>query len=247
VELVRNGRIGRVQWVRSAIDGGPVCGWVPNEPPPEGLDWDFWLGPALEVPYNPKRFFGNFRWFYEYSGGKMTDWGAHHNDIGQWALGMDHSGPVKVEPLSAGFPTDGLFDTAVTFNVKHTYANGAVMYTTSEGNGVHFQGTDGWIKVNRGRFEASHPEIEKEPFGAPDFRLPKTAGHHQNWLECIRTRRRPVADVEIGCRTVTTCHLGTIAIRTGKTILWDPAREQVTNDPSLNRWLHKPYRAPWRV
>ncbi|NLE61762.1 MAG: Gfo/Idh/MocA family oxidoreductase, partial [Planctomycetes bacterium] len=109
-ELVRSGRIGKVRWVRATIGGGPVCDWEPNVPPPPGLDWNFWLGPAPWAEYTPKRCLADFRWFYDYSGGKMTDWGAHHNDIAQWGLGMDGSGPVKTEPVSAVFPTRGLFD-----------------------------------------------------------------------------------------------------------------------------------------
>jgi predicted dehydrogenase len=246
-ELVRSGRIGRLEWVRAGVGGGPTCGWDANEPPPAGLDWDFWLGPAPWAEFTPKRCIGNFRWFYDYSGGKMTDWGAHHNDIAQWGIGADDSGPVRTEPISATFPTDGLYDTATSFEVKHTYANGVVLYTSSQGGGVHFQGSDGWIKVDRGRFSTSRPEIEKEPLGAADVHLYRSPGHHRDWLDCIRSRRRPICDVEIGCRSVTVCHLGTIAIRTGKTIEWDPAGEQITNDESLNRWLHRPYRGTWRL
>jgi hypothetical protein len=112
---------------------------------------------------------------------------------------------------------------------------------------VEFHGTDGWIKVDREGMEVSDPEITKEPLGAGDVHLERSADHRANWLECIRARRRPIADVEIGCRSATVCHLGTIAIRTGRTIEWDPVREEITNDGSLNRWLSKPYRGPWRL
>jgi predicted dehydrogenase len=247
-ELVRSGRIGRLEWASAGIGGGPVGGWEPDQSPPPGLDWNFWLGPAPWAEYTPKRCFGDFRWIYAYSGGKMTDWGAHHNDIAQWGFGTDESGPAKIEPVSARFPADGLFDTATHFEVKHTYASGVVLYTRSHGHGgVHFQGTDGWIKVDRGHFSASSPEIAQEPLGPGDVHLYRSAGHHRDWLECIKTRRRPICDVEIGCRSATVCHLGTIAIRTGKTIEWDPVQEKITNDPGLNRWLDKPYRAPWRL
>ncbi len=245
-EVVRSGRIGRLQRMRAAIGGGPTCGWDADAPPPAGLDWEFWQGPAPWHEFNPRRCPHDFRWFYEYSGGKMTDWGAHHNDIAQWGNGSDDTGPVRTEPVLAEFPTDGLFDTAVRFEVKHTYANGVVLETSSEGNDVEFHGTDGWIKVNRERIEASKPEILKEPLGAGDVRLYESPGHHEDWLNCIRTRSRPIADVEIGCRSVIVCHLGTIALRTGKTIEWDPSAERITNDETLNRWLHKPYRGPWR-
>jgi predicted dehydrogenase len=252
-ELVRSGRIGKLQWVRASIGGGPVIDYQKPVPPPPGLDWDFWLGPARWAEYTPHRCHYDFRWIYDYSGGKMTDWGAHHNDIAQWGIGASYSGPVKTEPVAATFPTKGLFNTATSFEVKHTYANGVVLYTVSHGgNGVFFQGTDGWVEVNRGHFATSDPEIQAEPIGPGDVKLYRVkgdsvAGHERNWLECIKTRQRPICDVEIGCRSVTVCHLGTIAIRTGKTIHWDPEKEVVTNDDSLNRWLDVPYRSPWRL
>jgi predicted dehydrogenase len=252
-ELVRSGRVGKVQWVRACVGSGPTCGWEPNVPPPPGLDWNLWLGPAPWAEYTPKRCLSSFRWFYDYAGGMMTDWGAHHNDIAQWGLGMDHSGPVQTEPVSVTFPTDGLFDTATDFEVKHTYANGVVLYTASAGrNGIRFQGTDGWIQVGRGYLEASQPTILSEPLGPGDVHLYRSpqddlVGHERDFLNCVRTRKRPICDVEIGCRSVTVCHLGNIAIRTGKTVRWDPAGEEITNDPSLERWLDKPYRGPWRA
>ncbi len=246
-EWVLSGRIGRLQWVRAGIGGGPTCGWDAVEPPPAGLDWDFWLGPAPWAEYNPRRCIYDFRWFYEYSGGKMTDWGAHHNDIAQWGIGASHSGPVKTEPVFANFPTNGWYNTVVDFEVKHTYANGVTLLTSSEGHGAFFQGTDGWVHVDRGFLKTSNPEMEKEPLGAADTHLYKSPGHHRDWLDCIKSRKQPICDVEIGCRSVTVCHLGTIALRTGKTIAWDPAKETITNDKSLERWLSKPYRAPWRI
>jgi myo-inositol 2-dehydrogenase / D-chiro-inositol 1-dehydrogenase len=242
-----------VQWVRATIGGGPTSDWEPNVPPPPELDWNFWLGPAPWAEYTPKRCLDTFRWFYDYAGGMMTDWGAHHNDIAQWGLGTEHSGPVKTEPVSVTFPTDGLFDTATNFEVKHTYANGVVLYTASDGrNGIHFQGTDGWIKVGRGYLEASDPDIIEEPLGPGDVHLYRSpqddaVGHERDFLNCVRSRKRPICDVEIGCRSVTVCHLGNIAIRTGKTVHWDPGKEEITNDPSLERWLDRPYRPPWRA
>jgi len=246
-EVVRSGRIGQLQRVRAAVGGGPTCPPQKPEPVPDWLDWNFWLGPAPWAEYTPKRASPDFRWIYDYSGGKMTDWGAHHNDIAQWGIGASHSGPVRTEPISVTFPKEGLFNTAVTFEVKYTYANGVELTTTSDGNDIHFQGTAGWVKVNRGRIEASNPDILREPLGAGDVHLYKSPGHGQDWMACIKTRKRPICDVEIGCRSATVCHLGNIALRTGKTIEWNPEKEEVTNDPSLNRWLARPYRAPWRI
>lgn len=244
-ELVRSGRIGRVHTVRTGYGYGPQGGDGVDQDPPPGLDWDMYLGPAPWVPFNPDRFLGNFRWFYDYSGGKMTDWGAHHNDIAQWGLGMDDSGPVEIEGQGR-FPTSGNFDTAIWFHIEYTYANG-VKLICGEGHGVRFEGTDGWVHVDRGFLEANPPELLQEKLGPTDVHLYESPGHHQDWLDCIRTRQRPLCDVEIGHRSVTVCHLGNIAIRLGRKLRWDPVQEKFPDDPEANRWLHRPYRAPWHL
>jgi predicted dehydrogenase len=246
-EYVLSGRIGKLQSMRAGIGGGPTCGWEGKSAPPPGLDWNMWLGPARWAEYSPQRCHGNFRWYYDYSGGKMTDWGAHHNDIAQWANGTSHTGPVKIEPISATFPTDGLFETATSFHVRCTYANGVTLDTVSDYFGVHFQGSDGWIRVDRGSIAASDPEILDTPLGAGEVHLYHSPGHKRDWVNCIRSRKRPIADVEIGCRSVSLCHLSNIALRTGKTIAWDPDQERITNDAGLNGWLSRPYRTPWTI
>lgn len=253
-EWVRSGRIGKVRYAVARIGGGPTCDWEPPQPVPPELDWNAWLGPAPWSQYTPKRCHIQFRWFYDYSGGIMTDWGAHHNDIVQWGYGTDHTGPVKTEPLEYCFPTHGLYDTVNTFKVRHTYADGRVLETVSNfpHSGAYFEGTDGWISVDRGGYKVSDPDIEREPLGENDVHLRQTNGeayhgHHADWLECIKTRKRPICDVEIGARSATICHLGNIAVRTGKTVHWDPQKEVITNDESLNRWVDKPYRAPYRL
>ena len=244
-ELVRSGYIGKLQAVHTGIGGGPVSAWQPDEPVPDELDWDMWLGPAPKVPYNPQRCHYTFRWFYDYSGGKMTDWGAHHNDIGQWGLGMDTSGPVRIEGKGT-FPTDGLFNTAVTFEVIYTYANGIQMICRdSNRSGIVFEGSDGEIHVDRGVLESTPGDIIKTALKPDDVHLYESPGHHDDFLRCVKTRERPICDVEIGHRSITVCHLGNIAIRTGKPIVWDPVAERITNDTSLERWTGRPYRAPW--
>jgi predicted dehydrogenase len=245
-QYVLSGRIGKLQAIRAGFGPGPTWGWEPVTAVPEGLDWDFWLGPAPAAEFTPRRL-ADWRWFYDYSGGMMCDWGAHHNDIAQWGNGTSLTGPVKVEPVSVQFPTDGLFETATNFQVRSTYANGVTLDTVCDNSGVTFTGTDGWIRVNRGFFAASDPDIDKTPLSPSEVHLYESPGHRRDWLNCIKTRKQPIADVEIGCRSVTICHLGNIAMRTGKTIAWDPAQEQITNDPSLNVWLDRPYRAGWRI
>ncbi len=245
-ELVRSGRIGKVDLVHVGVGGGPASDWVADEEPPSYLDWDLWLGPAPRVPYNRLRHPYNFRWFFDYSGGKMTDWGAHHNDIAQWGLGMDGTGPVFIEGTAA-FPTQGLYNTAMTFSVAYEYATGQKVICSSQGHGVKFFGSDGWVHVDRGFLETEPAWLKNEPRGPGDVHLPTSPGHQRNWLECIRTRERPICDVAIGAGSVIVCHLNNIALRMGRRLQWDPDRHVFLCDPEANRWVSKPYRAPWHL
>ncbi len=253
--LARNGRLGRIREVRSGLPGGPSAGWALEVKPPDTLDWDRWLGPAPKVPYTPPRCHGTFRWFYDYSGGTMTDWGAHHNDIAQWGLGMSHTGPVHVDGRGQ-FPTDGLFETATSFDVTYTYANGIRLHCTSHepAGGTKFIGTKGWVHVDRGWMKAEPASLLKEKFGPDEIHLYSSLKHRDNWiankinwLDCIESRRRPICDVEIGHRTITMSHLGVISMRLGRPLRWDPDREQVVGDDEANRWVSRPMRPPWHL
>ncbi|HEY4308286.1 MAG TPA: Gfo/Idh/MocA family oxidoreductase [Pirellulales bacterium] len=247
-ELVRNGRIGKLQRVDTYIgdiDGGA---WQPTTTPPPELDWNFWLGPAPWADYSANRCHYQFRWFSDYSGGKMTDWGAHHNDIAQWGMGTDGSGPVKVKGQGT-FHENGPHDVPGKFDVNYTYANGVEMTCHSDGeNGVKFTGSDGWVFVSRGQItESSHRDILKTEFSDKDVRLYVSSDHHNNWLDCIQSRERPICDVEIGHRSCTVCHLGNIAIRLGRELNWDPEKEVFVGDEQANRMLSRPMRAPWHI
>jgi predicted dehydrogenase len=246
-ELVRSGRIGKLHTVRVGIGGGPTSGWEPNTDPPPELDWNMWLGPAPWAPYNPQRCIYNFRWFWDYSGGKMTDWGAHHNDIAQWGMGTERTGPIRITPAKYTFPADGLYETATSFEIIYEYANGVTLITASDGHGIRFEGPDGWVHVDRGFLETSPKELMQEQLGPGDVHLYRSPGHHEDWLNCIRTRQRPICDVEIGYKSIVVCHLGNIAIRTGRALRWDPASERFVGDDEANRWISKPYRAPWHL
>ena len=247
VSLVRSGRIGKVSHVKVGIGGSPTSGWEPDSEPPPGLDWDMWLGPAPWVPYNKLRHPYTFRYFFDYSGGMMTDWGHHHNDIAQWGLNMDGSGPVEIEGWGK-FPADGLFDTATAFDINYTHADGTVVNCCSSNRqGITFEGPDGWVHVHRGALETHPEELKDEELGPGDVDLHTNESHHNNWLRCIKTRERPICDVEIGAGSVTVCHLGNIAIRTGRKLRWDPANWRFIDDDGANRWVSKPYRAPWHL
>jgi predicted dehydrogenase len=249
-ELVRNGRIGKVKTIETRIGDNPQGGPFPEVPVPEGLDWDFWLGQTPKVPYVKERCHYQFRWWYEYSGGKMTDWGAHHNDIAQWALGMDDSGPVTVE--AEGTPPNtkpNSYNCHAHFKVTYTYANGTTLLCLSDGeNGIRFEGEDGrWIFVSRSRIDASDKKLLDEPLPNDAVRLYVSHDHMGNWRDCLRSRKHPVTDVAIGHRSVSVCHIGVIALRTGKKLKWDPAKEEFLGDDEANGWLSRPMRAPWKL
>jgi len=239
-ELVRSGRIGKLLTVNVGIGGPSGEKYLPEQPVPDGLDWNRWLGPAPWQPYNSQRcsgdYSGGWRLIRDYSGGMMTDWGAHHFDIAQWGMGMDGSGPVEVIPPNL----------ADAKTLTFRYANGVLMYHGGA-NGVLFTGTDGKIEVNRGHFQTWPESIGREPLGPNDVHLYESPGHHQDWLDCIRSRRRPICDVAIGASSVTVCHLGNIAWWLGRTIRWDPDQRQIIGDPTAARWLDRPKRAPWRL
>jgi predicted dehydrogenase len=269
-DLVRNNRIGRVHRITTLIGGNPTGGPFRVTPPPDGLNWDFWQGQTPRVDYVPQRCHYEFRWWYEYSGGKMTDWGAHHNDIAQWALNMDSSGPVRVE--GSGTAPDrrpNCYNCHPDFTVTYTYANGPGgaegtqlicragpprdFPARGQNNGVLFEGEDNkWIFVSRGAIMASDGTSTTSriisqalPAGAP--RLPVADSQMGNFLACVRSRAQPICNASVGHRSATVCHLGNIAIRTGRRLRWDPAMERFTGEHAeeANRWLTRERRGEW--
>ncbi len=248
-ELVRNGRLGKVKTVETLIGSNPKGGPFKVSPVPEGLDWDFWLGQTPKVEYVKERCHYQFRWWYEYSGGKMTDWGAHHNDIAQWALGMDQSGPVAFEGEGEAPSTQpNSYNCHPHFRCTATYASGTKLVVTDKENGVRFTGENGsWIFVNRGKIEASDPKLIKEPLPREAVRLYVSHDHMGNFMDCVRSRKRPICDVEIGHRSVSVCHLCNIALRSGKKLKWDPEKEKFVGDAEADKWLRREMRAPWKL
>lgn len=265
VALVRQGRIGKIKKVTAAIGGAPSGGPFPREKPPAVLNWDMWLGQAPKTDYIKERTHNNFRWWYEYSGGKLTDWGAHHVDIGQWAIGMDSSGPKTIEVVSHKLPVeykggyasvDDRFNTPTEFVVKALFPNGVEMEIRHDTeNGVTFQGTGGKIFVTRDRIDLEGGAVDglfKNP--VPESLLvelrkgKRVDGHMANFMECARDRTTPVSDVWSHHRSLTTCHLANIAIRLGgRKLNWDAGREEIDGDSEANAWLTRPQRAGYEV
>jgi len=247
-ELVRNGRIGKVHTARIGIPGNNrTCEptWTP-EPVPEGFDYDLWLGPAPWEPYNKQRCHYEFRFILDYSGGQVTNWGAHHLDIAQWGLGMDESGPVEIVGKGE-FPTSGLFTTATKVYFEATYTNGTKVICETGGSGTRFEGADGWIYVDRGKLETKPDSLKKEIIGPTEIQLYRSRDHKQNFLDCIRTRKEPIATAEIGHRTSTICHLGNMAMILGRKLRWDPRKEQFIDDAQANRMCSCTMRSPWHL
>ncbi|MFH1918743.1 MAG: Gfo/Idh/MocA family oxidoreductase [Planctomycetota bacterium] len=242
-EVVRQGRIGEVREVHVTCGPPSVPCNLPAEPVPDYLDWDLWLGPAPWRPYHSQIHPVHFRAWFDYSGGGMTDWGAHHFDIAQWALGMDHTGPVEI------IPPDGQDHEHLTLK----YANGVVVRHTGHdvGQGVTFFGSEGRVSLmavsGRTVFEPEELGRECRDLETRSNDPLANKGHYANFLECIRTRRKPAADVEIGCRTVTVCHLANIAHALKRPLRWDPVKEEFPNDAQANRCLARAQREPWQI
>ncbi len=249
-ELVRNGRIGKVESVEVGLpDGGHYTGNPPVQAVPEGLDWDMWLGPAPEVPYRGISHW-NWRWIMDYSGGQLTDWAGHHVDIAHWGLGLDRTGPVSVEGI-ARFNVDGIYNVPTDYDIHCKYANGVHMRVANvakleHGLGTLWKGTEGWIHVTRGALKASNDNILKEIIGDDEIKLYKSTDHRRDFLDCVRSRKEPVAPAEIGHRSISVALLGEIAMLTGQILNWDPETESFTdNNKHATRLLTRPYRSPW--
>lgn len=243
-EFIRSGRIGQVKTVTVGVPGPSRPCDLPEEAAEPGLDWNLWLGPAPLRPYNsalsPRGVHNHFpawRSYREYSGGGHADMGAHHYDIAQWALDMDHSGPVEIIPPD---------DPKAEQGVKFIYANG-VELTHGGPSGCVFTGTKGTLHIDRGVLTSDPPDLVKEPLSASEVHLFQSPGHHRNWVDCIRSRKPPICDVETGCRSVALVQLGNLAYWNHRRLKWDPQRWQFVDDKEANGWLDRERRDPWQL
>lgn len=261
VEMARQGRLGELQRVDVVLDKNPVGG--PFEPRriPSHLNWDMWQGQTPDVPYIEERCHYTFRWWLEYSGGRMTDWGAHHIDIGQWGIG---SLPVEIDGRAKYPNAENGYNVPIDYHVTYKFPDGVEMTVSDEGrNGVMFTGTKGRIFVNRGTLAgkpvadlAANP-LPREKFTLyPDDNLsrPERVGkldaivnHMGNFFDCVHSRRAPVSDVVSQHQSVCTCHLGNISMQLGRPLKWDPAKEEFIDDPEANKLLRREQRSGYEV
>jgi predicted dehydrogenase len=262
--LCQLGRLGAIKRITAVIGGAPAGGPFPTSDPPSHLDWNTWLGQTPVTDYIKQRTHHDFRWWYEYSGGKMTDWGAHHVDIAHWVLAAADTGPISVHgtsehpvPFKDGYPTESnKFNTAKTFTVTCKFATGAELIITDKTseieNGVLIEGEKGRIFVNRGKLTGKPVEdIADSPL--PEDLIAKlkkgkqTGNHMRNFIECVKDRGEPISDVFSHHRAMTTCHLANIAIRLGRPLTWDPKAEQMVGDDDANSWQSREQRKGYEI
>jgi predicted dehydrogenase len=272
-ELVRNGRIGKLKNILISSSSWGI-GWPlqPNMPMPKDLDYEMWLGPAPWSPYTYDRCRsgrhgqGQGIWYRisDYSTGEIgTNWGIHHLDIAQWANGTDDTGPIEVEG-TAVFPRDGLADNVLFFDIKHTYANGvklthidhftcrknsyyASKLPVEDGRGILFEGSEGWVFVERGIIDAQPKSLLQSVIEPDEVHLSGSTDHFCNWLDCIKSREKTVCPVEVALRSDTLVHQALIALRLGRKLKWDPVQEQFINDEQANILLTRSMRSPWHL
>lgn len=267
VEFVRSGQLGRIRLVRAwaYLDWKSNVPVVPDCDPPEQLDYEMWLGPAPERPYNKYSVIFNFRWFWDYSGGLMTDWGAHMIDVANWAMGV--KAPVAASSMGGrfGYP-NGAMQTPDTQQVLWEFPDFGMVWEHAVGlgrgpeareHGVEFHGNNGVLVVDRGGWEV-YPETRRSAGEPREYNMAgiprQDAGgvnyhvtHVRNFLDCMRTRKRPTSDVEIGHNSMIACHLGNIAYRLRRRVTWDAEAERISGDEEAQSLVGRKYRAPWRL
>jgi predicted dehydrogenase len=251
VELVRNGYIGKLEKVVCNVAGAPQSWDLKAEVKPDDLNWDMWLGPnTIERPFNSDlapdlvkeaKIWPRWRWYEEFGGGGMTDWGAHMFDIAQWGMDMDNSGPVKINIREAGFDKEK--------QVVFEYKNGIELVHFSQPGQpfCHFMGTEGSVWVARRELRTDPWRLKTHKIGDTEKRVYFSDNHYVDFLNCIKTRQKPICDVEVGHRTATVCSLGNIAYKLGRSLVWNPKKEQIIGDAQASALLSRPMKKEWIV
>lgn len=258
-EIVRNGLIGKITRVEVGLPSGPndpknQQARLPGTTPPPELDYDRWIGPSILVPYVESRVHNNWRWNYNTGGGQLLDWIGHHCDIAHWGMDCDHSGPLEVEGHGEFPPADSNWNTCTKYRIQAVYPNDIQM-TIAGGHpdirgGTKWIGTEGWVWVDRGGFDASNPdwsEMKQLPEALRKVKLYESKDHVRNFLDCIKTRQPTVTPAETAHHSAIPGHLGLIAMVTGRTLRWDARKEVILDDVGASQMLGRPYRGPWKL
>jgi predicted dehydrogenase len=267
IEFVKSGKLGKIRLVRAwaYLDWKGETPVLPDTEAPPEVDYDMWLGPATKRPFNRNRFHFTFRWYWDYSGGLMTDWGAHMIDIANWGMGIKAPSSALTVGGKFGYPTDAM-ETPDTqqviwefpgFSMIWEHALGVGRGPEAREHGVVFHGNDGVLVVDRTGWEV-YPETDKIDKPVREYKmagLPRqNAGnedyhltHVKNFVDCMRTRERPHSDVEIGHNSMIACHLGNMAYRLGRRVKWDVENERVIDDAEAQTYVTRGYRAPWKL
>ena len=268
-EIVQSGRIGKLKKVTVVLGKNKTGGPFPVTSPPAGFNWDLWQGQTPDVPYIKERSHYTFRWWHEYSGGQMTDWGAHHMDIAQWGMGTQHTGPVEIDGRATFPDVKNGYNVATGFEARMTYADGLTLDVFDrpkngyDRNGVMFEGSRGRIFVNRGTVAGKPVEdLKNDPFAREEFKLyphdnltrsPRMGkldaivNHMGNFYDCIHSRHTPISDVVSQHRSVSVCHLANISMRLGRKLRWDPRAETFVDDKEANTWLTREQRKGFEI
>ncbi|MEO8370916.1 MAG: Gfo/Idh/MocA family oxidoreductase [Candidatus Solibacter sp.] len=253
-ELVRNGRIGKINKVRVVLPGGLTdFDGLGNQdapaPVPKTLDYARWLGPAPDAPYSPARVHKTWRWNLDYGGGMLMDWIGHHVDTAHWGLGYDETGPVEVEGKGEFLPSHRVWNAPSRFQVTARYATGVVMEVSGgyeARRGVTWFGDEGWLWVDRSGIDAQPRHVLMSKIRPGEIRFERSTNHHRQFLECVKSRGRTLSPPSVALRSATPGYLGLISILTGTPIRWDPQQQRILGNSTAERLLYRPMRGPWR-
>lgn len=256
-ELALNGRLGKVQEIDVSVPGGRNKPVFPEQPVPDWIDWDRWMGPAPITPFHEEKLIrGNHEYMTNFALGMIVCWGVHHLDIAQWGNGTDGTGPCAIEGTGAFPEPGGAFDTILNWNVRFEFEKGAPVRFVNDGtpgfeHGVKFKGETGWVHVNRERIISGPEDVLRDPknqVGTMPIKLPVSDHHHRNFIEAVRNSRRAICDVENAMRSDTLCLLALIAVKAGRKLTWDPKAEKFINDDGANKMLRpRPCRGDWKL
>ena len=257
-EIVRNGLIGAVTRVEVGLpsghnDFGGTARFMTETPPPPELDYETWIGPSRMMPYIRGRVHMNWRWNYNTGGGQLLDWIGHHCDIAHWGLGFDNSGPSEIEGHGDFPPADAVWNTCTKYRIELQYPKNITM-TIAGGHpdirgGTKWIGTNGWVWVDRGRFEASNTDwcdYKQLPEELRKVKLYESGNHQKNFIDCVKSRKPTITPARTAHHSAIPGHLGLISMMVGRKLRWDVASERILNDPEATKLMNRPYRAPWK-